>query len=353
MTTATNQTDAPAASIPMFVPQQTQQGNESDIDLDELFKDCYFEDFPVPANAPSSSAPAVPLVSNSEFYQAQPQAQVQVQQQQQQNSLQQQEQQNSLTLKRKADDIKPTPVLSNVTSSSEINTAPTKKAKPLTDQQRNERRSRNRKHAEKSRLRKKFLLQNLQEQINSLQSELKALQDVIRKECPGKAEQLLESVSGPKGKFTPLSIPSGFGPVKTLIEPDYRLMTALSGSQQNFAISDPSLPDNPIVYVSQGFLELTGYTLNYVLGRNCRFLQGADTDQGAIDIIRKGIKDGVDTSVCLLNYKADGTPFWNQFFVGALRDAENNVVNYVGVQCEVSKAVVDKQMAELKNRISG
>lgn len=141
-------------------------------------------------------------------------------------------------------------------------------------------------------------------------------------------------------------MPSGFGPVKALMEPDFRLMSALSGSQQNFAISDPSLPDNPIVYVSQGFLELTGYTLDQVLGRNCRFLQGPGTDQSAVDIIRKGVREGVDTSVCLLNYKADGTPFWNQFFVAALRDAENNVVNFVGVQCEVSKAVVEKQMKQ-------
>lgn len=125
-------------------------------------------------------------------------------------------------------------------------------------------------------------------------------------------------------------------------------MKALSGSQQNFAISDPSLPDNPIVYVSQGFLDLTGYTLDQVLGRNCRFLQGPGTDQAAVDIIRKGIREGIDTSVCLLNYKADGTPFWNQFFVAALRDAENNVVNFVGVQCEVSKAVVDQQIKEGK-----
>jgi PAS domain S-box-containing protein len=141
-------------------------------------------------------------------------------------------------------------------------------------------------------------------------------------------------------------MPSGFGPVKTLMEPDFRLMTALSGSQQNFAISDPSLPDNPIVYCSQGFLELTGYTLDQVLGRNCRFLQGPGTDQSAVEVIRKGINEGVDTSVCLLNYKADGTPFWNQFFVASLRDAENNVVNYVGVQCEVSKAVVEKHLGE-------
>lgn len=221
-------------------------------------------------------------------------------------------------------------------------------SKNLTDQQKIERRERNRKHAKRSRLRKKFLLESLQDQISGLQSEIDALKDIIIREIPEKAAQLFEGISGPKGKFTPLPMPSGFGPVKTLMEPDFRLMSALSGSQQNFAISDPSLPDNPIVYVSQGFLELTGYTLDQVLGRNCRFLQGPGTDQSAVDIIRKGVREGVDTSVCLLNYKADGTPFWNQFFVAALRDAENNVVNFVGVQCEVSKAVVEKQIASKK-----
>ena len=59
------------------------------------------------------------------------------------------------------------------------------------------------------------------------------------------------------------------------------------------------------------------------------------TDQNAVDIIRKGVEEGRDVSVCLLNYKADGSPFWNQFFVSALRDSFGHVVNYVGIQCEV------------------
>ena len=59
------------------------------------------------------------------------------------------------------------------------------------------------------------------------------------------------------------------------------------------------------------------------------------TDQNAVDIIRKGIEEARDVSVCLLNYKADGSPFWNQFFVSALRDSFGHVVNYVGIQCEV------------------
>jgi len=220
---------------------------------------------------------------------------------------------------------------------------------PLTAKQKLERRERNREHAKRSRLRKKFLLESLQEQIHGLQEQLDKFKKTIRTEIPApRAEELIDAICGHENKYTPLPMPSGFGPVKTLMEPDFRLMSALSGSQQNFAISDPTLPDNPIVYVSQGFLDLTGYQLDQVLGRNCRFLQGPGTDQSAVDVIRKGISEGIDTSVCLLNYKADGTPFWNQFFVAALRDAENNVVNYVGVQCEVSKAVVEKHMGKEK-----
>lgn len=220
----------------------------------------------------------------------------------------------------------------------------------LTEQQKLERRERNREHAKRSRLRKKFLLESLQEQIHALQEQIESFKEVVKEYAPTQSNDIITRICGNKEKFTPLPTPSGFGPVKTLMEPDFRLMSALSGSQQNFAISDPTLPDNPIVYVSQGFLELTGYTLDQVLGRNCRFLQGPGTDQSAVEVIRKGIKEGVDTSVCLLNYKADGTPFWNQFFVAALRDAENNVVNFVGVQCEVSKAVVEKHMGEGKKK---
>ena len=236
-------------------------------------------------------------------------------------------------------------------SADEIADAETSGGGQLTAKQKLERRERNREHAKRSRLRKKFLLESLQEQIHGLQEQLDKFKKTIRTEIPApKAEELIDEICGHENQYTPLPMPSGFGPVKTLMEPDFRLMSALSGSQQNFAISDPTLPDNPIVYVSQGFLDLTGYQLDQVLGRNCRFLQGPGTDQSAVDVIRKGISEGIDTSVCLLNYKADGTPFWNQFFVAALRDAENNVVNYVGVQCEVSKAVVEKHMGEQKKK---
>lgn len=134
---------------------------------------------------------------------------------------------------------------------------------------------------------------------------------------------------------------------RILMEPDFRLIEALIHSQQNFVLSDPSLPDNPIVYCSEGFCKLTGYKRQHILGRNCRFLQGPGTDQGAVDIIRKGVLEGCDISVCLLNYKADGSPFWNQFFVAALKDSAGEIINYVGVQCEVNTLPIE----EIKDRV--
>ncbi|EGB04394.1 hypothetical protein AURANDRAFT_9009, partial [Aureococcus anophagefferens] len=104
---------------------------------------------------------------------------------------------------------------------------------------------------------------------------------------------------------------------------------------RSFVITDPTLPDNPIVFASGGFLSLTGYKLEQVLGRNCRFLQGPRTDARAVGKIREAIKHGTDVQICLLNYKIDSTTFWNHFFIAALRDDAGDVVNFLGVQIEV------------------
>jgi PAS domain S-box-containing protein len=195
-------------------------------------------------------------------------------------------------------------------------------------------RERNREHAKRSRVRKKFLLESLQHSVRALEEENEKLRGAIREHLKDDADHLLSrcTFGGPSVIATdPQSA------TRTLDDPDYSLVKALQTAQQNFVISDPALPDNPIVYASQGFLSLTGYTLNEVLGRNCRFLQGPETDPRAVDRIRAGIERGEDTTVVLLNYRKDGTVFWNQFFVAALRDGDSNVVNYLGVQCKVSE----------------
>merc|ERR1712174_99374 len=108
------------------------------------------------------------------------------------------------------------------------------------------------------------------------------------------------------------------------------------GAQHAFVITDPTLTDNPIVFASGGFVTLTGYRMDQILGRNCRFLQGTDTSEKKIDQIRKAVASGEDISVTMINYMADGTPFWNHLFVAALRDEDFNIVNYIGVVVKVA-----------------
>jgi Basic region leucine zipper len=96
----------------------------------------------------------------------------------------------------------------------------------LTEAQKLERRERNREHAKRSRLRKKFLLESLQEQIHGLEEQLDGLKAAMQTEMlPGRADEIIKTVCGDKEKYTPLPMPSGFGPVKTLMEPDFRLST--------------------------------------------------------------------------------------------------------------------------------
>jgi len=224
-------------------------------------------------------------------------------------------------------------------------------AREMTEQQKDERRERNREHAKRSRVRKKFLLESLQQSVNALQYENDKLRVAIREKMGDDvASELLANVGkelagadqgdGAKAGNSGASLiaKSPGDATRILDDPDYSLVKALQTAQQNFVITDPSLPDNPIVFASQGFLSLTGYSLDNVLGRNCRFLQGPRTDPRAVAKIRKAVEEGYDTSVCLLNYRIDGSTFYNQFFVAPLRDGDGNVVNYVGVQCQVSDA---------------
>ena len=195
---------------------------------------------------------------------------------------------------------------------------------------------RNREHAKRSRIRKKFLLESLQQSVALLKEENEKLRGSIVKHLGSEnAEKLLEKAAANDG--APDLIANSQGAAnKVLDDPDFSFIKALQTAQQNFVVTDPSLPDNPIVYASQGFLNLTGYSLDQILGRNCRFLQGPETDPKAVERIRHAIEQGNDLSVCLLNYRVDGTTFWNQFFIAALRDASGNITNFVGVQCKVS-----------------
>ena len=111
---------------------------------------------------------------------------------------------------------------------------------------------------------------------------------------------------------------------------------ALVETKQSFIITDCRMAGNPIVYASQAFLELTGYPVHRVLGRNCRFLQGPGTDPVIVAKIRRAVDNGEDISIRLLNYRCDGSTFWNHLMITPIHDVSGNLINFVGVQCEVS-----------------
>lgn len=115
------------------------------------------------------------------------------------------------------------------------------------------------------------------------------------------------------------------------------LKHALSTFQQTFVVSDATKPDFPIMYASAGFFKMTGYTSKEVIGRNCRFLQGFDTDPEDVSKIREALQNGNNYCGRLLNYKKDGTPFWNLLTIAPIKDETGKILKFIGMQMEVSK----------------
>jgi len=132
----------------------------------------------------------------------------------------------------------------------------------MTEQQKVERRERNREHAKRSRVRKKFLLESLQQSVHALQEENDKLKSAIREHLSGEADELLASCMTNSGNNIIAENPSDA--TKTLDDPDYSLVKALQTAQQNFVISDPSLPDNPIGNsLMKSLTRLLTYSLNH------------------------------------------------------------------------------------------
>ena len=115
------------------------------------------------------------------------------------------------------------------------------------------------------------------------------------------------------------------------------LERSVEASVNGILIADASHPDLPIVYANQAFSVMTGYAQHEVLGKNCRFLQGPDSDAAMIEALRRGIQAQQETHVTLCNYRKDGTPFWNDLYVAPVRDGDGHVTHFVGVQHDVSK----------------
>jgi len=112
---------------------------------------------------------------------------------------------------------------------------------------------------------------------------------------------------------------------------------ALDEAPVGITISDPALSDNPMVYVNDRFVEMTGYDRDDAVGVNCRFLQGEDTDERPVARLREAIDAEEPESVELLNYRKEGTPFWNRVSVAPIRAGDGSVSEWVGFQGRISR----------------
>ncbi|KAL3937835.1 MAG: hypothetical protein SGBAC_007132 [Bacillariaceae sp.] len=210
------------------------------------------------------------------------------------------------------------------------------------------RRERNRILARRTRLRKKFFFESLQKEVVDLQRENAALKDIVRSKLDENGTKILEECSA--AESVPDAVLETCGEHSSDIgQQDFNLVRSIQQSQHSFVITDPSLQDNPIVFASDDFLNLTGYSRE----------EGVETCPSKVQAVQKGISTGSDVSVTLLNYTSDGTPFWNQLFIAALRDGQDNIVNYIGVLVKVtSPDPVDAEdgkigLGKLKIRSSG
>jgi PAS domain S-box-containing protein len=116
----------------------------------------------------------------------------------------------------------------------------------------------------------------------------------------------------------------------------YVLTQILDACVNGITLSDPDLPDNPIVYANKVFEEMSGYSQAEIIGRNCRFLQREDREQPALATIRAALARQEACVVTLRNYRRDGSMFLNRLSIRPLLDREGRVIYYLGVQYDLS-----------------
>jgi PAS domain S-box-containing protein len=131
-----------------------------------------------------------------------------------------------------------------------------------------------------------------------------------------------------KGKAGMAQEPVDIEMIQSLIEPDEASMSVV--------FTDPSLPDNPMIFVSEQFTAQTGYAVDEAVGRNCRFLQGPGTSPHAIAAIREALAARTRFTIDILNYRKDGTPFMNRLRIRPILDDRGEVMFFAGVQNPVT-----------------
>ena len=116
-------------------------------------------------------------------------------------------------------------------------------------------------------------------------------------------------------------------------------MRAVLAMDLAFTIADATTEGLPLVWVNPAFTEATGYAFDQAVGRSCSFLQGPDTDPVAVQRLRDALHAGRPVVETLLNYRADGTAFWNEVAISPVLDGAGRLVNFDGIQADVTARV--------------
>ena len=112
---------------------------------------------------------------------------------------------------------------------------------------------------------------------------------------------------------------------------------AMASATDALLIADARQEDLPVIYVNDAFERITGYAQAEAIGRNCRFLQGPDTDPNTVAEIRTALQEQHECDVTLLNYRKDGRPFWNALRISPVRDDSGQVSHFLGVLTDVTE----------------
>jgi chemotaxis family two-component system sensor kinase Cph1 len=128
------------------------------------------------------------------------------------------------------------------------------------------------------------------------------------------------------------------------------LKSTFEASDGSLIITDYRMPDNPIVYCNQAFVDLSGYSMDEIIGRNCRFLQGSDTEKAAVKLLHNSVKTGIAARTIIKNYKKDGTEFYNDLLISPIRDAAGNITHFMGMQLDITERVVAQERLAQRTR---